>query len=124
MTVNNVYLFLAYHCKCVDPWLTKTKRTCPVCKQKVVPAGSESDSDSDSGGDESEEVSESTPLLRPQPPARIRTPSLASTHSASTGPPDCSDSDSTEEEEEGDVVTVETVVVLQQAHPDDDLINA
>ncbi|KAK2869343.1 hypothetical protein Q7C36_001214 [Tachysurus vachellii] len=116
----------AYHCKCVDPWLTKTKRTCPVCKQKVVPAGSESDSDSDSGGDESDEVSESTPLLRPHPPTRIRTPSLISTHSASTGPPDCSDSDSTEEEEEeeGEVVTVETVVVLQQERPDDDLINA
>ncbi|XP_027017672.1 E3 ubiquitin-protein ligase RNF13 [Tachysurus fulvidraco] len=114
----------AYHCKCVDPWLTKTKRTCPVCKQKVVPAGSESDSDSDSGGEESDEVSESTPLLRPHPPARIRTPSLISTHSASTGPPDCSDSDSTEEEEEGEVVTVETVVVLQQERPDDDLINA
>ncbi|KAB5559015.1 hypothetical protein PHYPO_G00023980 [Pangasianodon hypophthalmus] len=91
----------AYHCKCVDPWLTKTKRTCPVCKQKVVPAGSESDSDSDSGGDESDEVSESTPLLRPHPPARIRTPSLTSTHSASTGPPDCSDTDSTEEEGRG-----------------------
>ncbi|XP_053490455.1 E3 ubiquitin-protein ligase RNF13 [Ictalurus furcatus] len=116
----------AYHCKCVDPWLTKTKRTCPVCKQKVVLAGSESDSDSDSGGDESDEVSESTPLLRPQPPARIRTPSLASTHSASTSHPDCSDSDSdsTEEEVEGEVVTVETVVVLQQERPDDDLINA
>ncbi|KAF7703162.1 E3 ubiquitin-protein ligase RNF13 [Silurus meridionalis] len=115
----------AYHCKCVDPWLTKTKRTCPVCKQKVVPAGSESDSDSDSGGDESDEVSESTPLLRPNP-SRVRTPSLTSAHTASTGPPDCSDSDSdsTEEDGEGDVVTLETVVVLQQEQPDDDLISA
>lgn len=97
-----------------------------MCKQKVVLAGSETDSDSDSAGDESDEVSESTPLLRSHPPARIRTQSLTSTHSASTGPPDCSDSDSdsTEDEEEGEVVTVETVVVLQQGQPDDDLINA
>lgn len=95
-----------------------------MCKQTVVPAGSESDSSS--GGDESDEVSESTPLLRPHPPARIRTPSLTSTLSASTSPPDCShsdsESDSTEEEGEGEVVTVETVVLLQQEGPD--VINA
>ncbi|KAE8294086.1 E3 ubiquitin-protein ligase RNF13 [Larimichthys crocea] len=68
----------AYHSKCVDPWLTKTKKTCPVCKQKVVPSQGDSDSDSeegDSGPDENEEVSESTPLLR----------SLASTSAHSFG---------------------------------------
>jgi len=26
-----------YHMKCVDPWLTKNKRSCPVCKRKVIP---------------------------------------------------------------------------------------
>ncbi|XP_056459796.1 E3 ubiquitin-protein ligase RNF13 [Gadus chalcogrammus] len=68
----------AYHSKCVDPWLTKTKKTCPVCKQKVVPSQGDSDSDSedgDSGPEENEEVSESTPLLR----------SLASTSAHSFG---------------------------------------
>ncbi|XP_073915954.1 E3 ubiquitin-protein ligase RNF13 isoform X1 [Castor canadensis] len=54
----------AYHCKCVDPWLTKTKKTCPVCKQKVVPSQGDSDSDTDSSQEENG-VSEHTPLLRP-----------------------------------------------------------
>ncbi|NXF02805.1 RNF13 ligase, partial [Smithornis capensis] len=54
----------AYHCKCVDPWLTKTKKTCPVCKQKVVPSQGDSDSETDSS-QEDNEVSENTPLLRP-----------------------------------------------------------
>jgi len=44
-----------YHIKCIDPWLTKNKRTCPVCKRKVFPAGSvPSDSDDDA----------TTPLIR------------------------------------------------------------
>ncbi|XP_068187013.1 E3 ubiquitin-protein ligase RNF167 [Antennarius striatus] len=63
----------AYHCKCVDPWLTKTKKTCPVCKQRVTrnnPEHSESDSEDDSQGRRegegapSEVDSERTPLLR------------------------------------------------------------
>ncbi|XP_078524164.1 E3 ubiquitin-protein ligase RNF13 [Lissotriton helveticus] len=54
----------AYHCKCVDPWLTKTKKTCPVCKQKVVPSQGDSDTDSDSS-QEDEVVTEHTPLIRP-----------------------------------------------------------
>jgi len=60
-----MFCFLtAYHCKCVDPWLTKTKKTCPVCKQKVVPSQGDSDSETDSSQEENE-VSENTPLLRP-----------------------------------------------------------
>ncbi|XP_077449090.1 E3 ubiquitin-protein ligase RNF167 [Stigmatopora argus] len=63
----------AYHTKCVDPWLTKTKKTCPVCKQRVTrrnPEHSESDSEDESGGRAEEEGtegegdSERTPLLR------------------------------------------------------------
>lgn len=114
------FLYSAYHSKCVDPWLTKTKKTCPVCKQKVVPSQGDSDSDSEegeSGPEENEEVSESTPLLR----------SLASTSAHSFGTMsgasrseqeqesseyEDDELDSSDSEEE---VTVETVVVqLQQ----------
>ncbi|XP_051548084.1 E3 ubiquitin-protein ligase RNF167-like [Myxocyprinus asiaticus] len=72
----------AYHCRCVDPWLTQTKKTCPVCKQRVTrrnPEYSESsDSDEEAGphradeeeeGATSEADSERTPLLRPSNPA-------------------------------------------------------
>ncbi|XP_005410537.1 PREDICTED: E3 ubiquitin-protein ligase RNF13-like [Chinchilla lanigera] len=54
----------AYHCRCVDTWLTKTKKTCPVCKQTVVPSQGDSDSDTDSSQEE-KEVSEHTFLLGP-----------------------------------------------------------
>ncbi|XP_062576575.1 E3 ubiquitin-protein ligase RNF13-like isoform X1 [Saccostrea cucullata] len=52
----------AYHCKCIDPWLTKRKKTCPVCKRKVIP-GANPDSDSESSEDEGPSNSERTPLL-------------------------------------------------------------
>ncbi|XP_018547107.1 E3 ubiquitin-protein ligase RNF167 [Lates calcarifer] len=67
----------AYHCKCVDPWLTQTKKTCPVCKQRVTrnnPEHSESESEEETGGrgeeegTEGEADSERTPLLRPSNP--------------------------------------------------------
>ncbi|XP_016096778.1 E3 ubiquitin-protein ligase RNF167-like [Sinocyclocheilus grahami] len=74
----------AYHCRCVDPWLTQTKKTCPVCKQRVTrpnPEYSESsDSDGESGPHEEEEGatseadSERTPLLRPSNPASSSPP--------------------------------------------------
>ncbi|XP_040202905.1 E3 ubiquitin-protein ligase RNF167 [Rana temporaria] len=62
----------AYHSSCVDPWLTKTKKSCPVCKHRVL--RSEDDSDSEGGGEEAgeggrgdESDNERTPLLRPSP---------------------------------------------------------
>ncbi|KAJ8687155.1 hypothetical protein QAD02_022949 [Eretmocerus hayati] len=50
----------AYHTKCIDPWLTKNRRVCPVCKRKVFAADErvETDSESDSDADDS------TPLIR------------------------------------------------------------
>lgn len=67
----------AYHTKCVDPWLTRTKKTCPVCKQRVTrhpTEHSESESEEEAGGrseedgTEGEPDSERTPLLRPSNP--------------------------------------------------------
>ncbi|EEB10883.1 sperizin, RING finger protein, putative [Pediculus humanus corporis] len=48
----------AYHSKCIDPWLTKKRRVCPVCKRKVFASG-ETVADFDS-----ETEDETTPLVR------------------------------------------------------------
>ncbi|XP_020329029.2 E3 ubiquitin-protein ligase RNF13-like [Oncorhynchus tshawytscha] len=111
----------AYHSKCVDPWLTKTKKTCPVCKQKVVPSAGDSDSEDDSGTEENE-VSESTPLLRSLASASGH--GFGTTSGASRSEPDQESSeyeDTSDDSEEEDVtVETETVVVqLQEPRPDD-----
>lgn len=61
----------------MDPWLTQTKKTCPVCKQRVIRSAEDSDSEAEEGADqppppreeeEEEQDSERTPLLRASPP--------------------------------------------------------
>ncbi|XP_066965394.1 E3 ubiquitin-protein ligase RNF13-like isoform X2 [Macrobrachium rosenbergii] len=47
----------AYHCKCIDPWLTKNRRVCPVCKRKVI-TGDERPSDLDTDSED-----ENSPLI-------------------------------------------------------------
>lgn len=49
--------YLAYHSKCIDPWLTKNRRVCPVCKRKVI-TGDERPSDLDSDSED-----ETAPLI-------------------------------------------------------------
>jgi hypothetical protein len=50
-----------YHCKCIDPWLTKNRKVCPVCKRKVLP--NEDDSSSETEDGTSSQISENRPLL-------------------------------------------------------------
>lgn len=55
--------------KCIDPWLTKNRRVCPVCKAKVTLPGMPESDDSDSDNDRrarsthNENANERTQLL-------------------------------------------------------------
>jgi E3 ubiquitin-protein ligase RNF13 len=55
----------AYHLKCIDPWLTKNRRVCPVCKAKVIVPGMSdiSDTESESETHNNNGANERTPLL-------------------------------------------------------------
>ncbi|XP_066477857.1 E3 ubiquitin-protein ligase RNF13 isoform X1 [Tiliqua scincoides] len=111
----------AYHCKCVDPWLTKTKKTCPVCKQKVVPSQGDSDSETDSSQEENE-VSENTPLLRPL--ASVSTQSFGALAESYSHPNMTESSDYEDENEDIDSSDVENGMteesVVVQLQPNDE----
>ncbi|CAB3980055.1 E3 ubiquitin- ligase RNF13 [Paramuricea clavata] len=55
----------AYHSKCVDPWLTNGKKTCPVCKQPVEKHESKDGPPTSAHVD----ANETTPLLSENPPS-------------------------------------------------------
>lgn len=68
-----------FHTKCVDPWLTKRKKTCPCCKRRVIPRTADTDSESD---EDVEAPTENTPLMRSQ-----GTTSSTTTTTSNTRPP-------------------------------------
>lgn len=50
-----------YHTKCIDPWLTKNRRVCPICKRKVFAHDETPYNDTDSESDSDD----TTPLVNP-----------------------------------------------------------
>ncbi|XP_060082690.1 E3 ubiquitin-protein ligase RNF13-like [Ylistrum balloti] len=112
----------AYHCVCIDPWLTKNKKTCPVCKRKVIP-GSNPDSDSDSDEDNgNQSTSERAPLLgnnnntRPARRSTFDNSGLPETmrpllRTVNEMNPDSSDSDSDSEDEQQPITHTQENVV-------------
>jgi len=57
----------AYHCKCIDPWLTRNRRFCPICKRRVYGNNEDLRAEEYSSDTDSDEPNDRTPLV----PARV-----------------------------------------------------
>ncbi|XP_027196584.1 E3 ubiquitin-protein ligase RNF13-like [Dermatophagoides pteronyssinus] len=93
----------AYHMKCIDPWLTKNRRVCPVCKAKVKLPGMEEYSDSDSDNDNQrsnrfQQPNERTQLL-PSSSSSNRSSNPTTTMASAAGIPNSASSNTVNLEE-------------------------
>lgn len=114
-------LLPAYHIKCVDRWLA-SRKTCPVCKQRVICPRSHWDQardEADGSLDDESEVSESTPLLHSM--ASTSTHSVSITSGASgygqDGESSEMEDDVLEDVSQEELVVVEELVQIQQDLP-------
>ena len=57
------FLLLAYHMKCIDPWLIENRRQCPVCKRYVFPDEDNSDDNESNVRETTRTPTEQTPLI-------------------------------------------------------------